>query len=310
MKIDRLISELLLLLERKRVTARELADRFEVSLRTVYRDIDAIGMSGIPVTATSGAGGGFEIMENYKIDANVFSTADLSAILTGLTGLSGMIRGDELANALAKVRSFIPPERAKDIELTASQIVIDLSPWMHNRNVQPYLETVKAALRESRLLSFDYVDRYGHTTARAAEPYRLVLKGNHWYWHGYCLERQDFRLFRLSRTSNLRISDRTFEPRAYSGPQLDFADAFRSMRTTITLRIHEALRDRVLDYCPFENFRSDGDDHWIVAFPFVENDYHYGILLGFGDRCECLGPPRVRGEMKRRIDDVAALYGS
>lgn len=102
-------------------------------------------MAGVPVRSTSGVGGGFEIMENYKIDRNVFSTADLSAILMGLSGFSNMIRGDELVNALAKVKSFIPAGRAREIEFKANQICIDLSPWMGNRNTEPYLEIIKPA---------------------------------------------------------------------------------------------------------------------------------------------------------------------
>ena len=93
---------------------------FEVSPRTIYRDIDAINMAGIPIRSTSGVGGGFEIMQEYKLDKKVFSTDDLSALLLGLSGLSGMIRGDELVHALAKVKSFIPADSAKDIEVTYS----------------------------------------------------------------------------------------------------------------------------------------------------------------------------------------------
>ena len=117
-------------------------------------------------------------MQKYKIDKIVFSTSDLSAILMGLSGLSNVIRGDELVNALAKVKSFIPADRAKDIELKANQICIDLSPWMGNRNIQPYLEIIKTTLQESKLLSFEYADRYGNKTSRTAEPYQLVLKSN------------------------------------------------------------------------------------------------------------------------------------
>ena len=98
----------------------------------------AINMAGIPVCSAPGVGGGFEIMQKHKIDKKVFSTADLSAILMGLSNLSTMIRGDELVNALAKVKSFIPGDRAKDIELTANQIYIDLSRWMGKRKIQPY----------------------------------------------------------------------------------------------------------------------------------------------------------------------------
>src|SRR5699024_3560904 len=113
-------------------------------------------------------GVGFEIMSRYKIDKNVFSSADLSAILMGLSSLSDMIRGDELINALAKVKSFIPSDRAKDIELKANQMYIDLSPWMGNMNIQAYLEIIKTALHERKLLSFEYEDRYGNKTIRTA----------------------------------------------------------------------------------------------------------------------------------------------
>ena len=181
MKVERLISIIMILLDKERISAQKLADMFEVSLRTIYRDIDAIDMAGIPVRSTSGVGGGFEIMSNYKIDRKFFSTSDLSAILMGLSSLSNMIRGDELINALAKVKSFIPAERAKDIELRANQLYIDLSPWMGNRDIQPYLAIIKTALQESKLLSFEYADRYGNKTARTAEPYQLVLKSSHWY---------------------------------------------------------------------------------------------------------------------------------
>ena len=137
MKIDRLVSIILLLLEKERIGAQELANLFEVSPRTIYRDIDAINMAGIPVRATSGVGGGFEIMQQYKLDKKVFSTADLSVILMGLSSLSSTMRGDELVSALAKVKSFIPAASAKEIELKANQIQVDLTPWTGNRNIAP-----------------------------------------------------------------------------------------------------------------------------------------------------------------------------
>ena len=308
MKIDRLVSIIMILLDTKIIGAQELADRFEVSPRTIYRDIDTINMAGIPVRSTSGVGGGFEIMQEYKVDKKVFSTADLSAILMGLSSLSSMVRGDELVNALAKVRSFIPADRAKDIELHANQICIDLRPWMGNRNIQPYLEIIKTAMQENKLLSFIYTDHHGNTTTRKAEPYQLVLKNSHWYWQGYCHTRNDFRLFKLSRTSKLQMQEEHFTPRNHQKPQLDVTDIIATMQTHIKIRIHVSVMDRVLDYCPYEQFSPDGDEHFIVDFPFIENDYHYDILLGFGNRCECLEPLTIRSEMKRRIDAMATIY--
>ncbi len=310
MKVDRLVSIIMILLDKKRIGAQELADLFEVSPRTIYRDIGTINVAGIPVRSTSGVGGGFEIMQKYKIDRKVFSTADLSAILMGLSSLSNMVRGDELVNALAKVKSFIPADRAKDIELKANQIYVDLSPWMGNRNIQPYLEIIKTALQESKLLSFEYADRYGNKTARTAEPYQLVLKSSHWYLQGYCLKRNDYRLFKLSRISNLKIQDGIFKPRNYQKPQLDFTDILATMQTKIKIRIHKSVMDRLLDYCTYEDFSPDGDEHYIVNFPFIENEYYYNILFGFGDKCECLEPLHIRTEIKRRIHDIAALYES
>lgn len=181
MKVDRLVSIIMILLDKKRIGAQELADMFEVSPRTIYRDIDAINMAGIPVRSTSGVGGGFEIMQEYKVDKKVFSADDLSALLMGLSGLSSVIRGNELVHALAKVKSFIPVDRAKEIELKVNQICIDLSPWMSNSNIQPYLEMIQSALQENRLLTFEYIAHHGNETARTVEPYQLVLKGNHWY---------------------------------------------------------------------------------------------------------------------------------
>ncbi len=310
MKVDRLVSIIMILLDKERIGAQELAELFEVSPRTIYRDIDTINMAGIPVRGASGVGGGFEIMQKYKIDKKVFSTADLSAILMGLSSLSNMIRGDELVNALAKVKSFIPADRAKDIELKANQIYIDLSPWMGNRNIQPYLEIIKTALQESKLLSFEYADRYGNKTSRTAEPYQLVLKSSHWYLQGYCHKRNDYRLFKLSRISNLQMETETFTPRDYPKPQLEFADILATMQIKIKIRIHKSIMDRVLDYCPDEDFSPDGDEHYIVRFPFLENDYYYDILFSFGDKCECLEPLHIRDGMKRRIHDIATIYES
>ncbi len=310
MKVDRLVSIIMILLDKKRIGAQELADMFEVSPRTIYRDIDAINMAGIPVRGASGVGGGFEIMQEYKVDKKVFSTADLSALLMGLTSLSNMIRGEELVHALAKVKSFIPADRAKDIELKVNQICIDLSPWTGNSSIQPYFEMIKEALQENRLLTFEYIAHHGNKGARTVEPYQLVLKNSHWYLQGYCHKRNDYRLFRLSRMSNLQMQEETFTARDYQKPILDFAEILETMQTKIKIRIHKSIMDRVLDYCTYEDFSPDDDKHYLVNFPFIENEYHYDILLSFGNKCECLEPVHIRAEMRRRIHDIAAIYES
>lgn len=308
MKIDRLVSIIMILLDKKRIGAQVLAELFEVSPRTIYRDIETINMAGIPVRSTPGVGGGFEIMQAYKIDKKVFSAEDLSALLIGLSGLTSVVRGDEVVHALAKVKSFIPAERAKDIEFKVNQINIDLSQWAGNGSIGPYLEIIKSALEENRLLMFEYVAHHGNKTIRTVEPCQLVLKASHWYLHGYCTIRDNFRLFRISHMLNLKMLDETFTPRKYEKPILDYSEVLETLQIKIKIRIHKSIMDRVLDYCTYEDFLPDGDEHYIVDFPFVENDYYYDILLGFGNKCECLEPPHVRKYLRHKIHDIAAIY--
>jgi predicted DNA-binding transcriptional regulator YafY len=108
--------------------------------------------------------------------------------------------------------------------------------------------------------------------------------------------------------SSLQMQGDIFTPRDYPKPVLDFEDVLKTMQRKIKLRIHKSVMDQVLDFCPYEDFSPDGDEYYIVNFPFIENDYYYNFLLGLGDKCECLEPKHVRMEMKRRICDIAALY--
>lgn len=310
MKVDRLVSIIMILLDKERIGAQELADMFEVSPRTIYRDIDTINLAGIPVRATSGVGGGFEIMEKYKLDNKVFSSNELSILLMGLSSLSNMMHTEELTHTLAKVKSFIPADQAKAISLKAGQISIDLSPWIGNKNISVYLEKIKAALLENKLLSFEYTDGHGNQTLRAVEPYKLLLKDSHWYLHGYCQLRNDFRLFKLSRMSDLNIEEETFTLREYQEPTLEFDEILKSIQETIKIRIHKSVMDNVLVFCDVTCFSQDEPDYYLVDFPFIENDYYYNVLLSFGDKCECLEPSHVRAEMKLRIQNLALMYNA
>ena len=308
MKIDRLVSIIMILLEKERISAQELAKMFEVSTRTIYRDIEAISMAGIPVLATSGSGGGIEIMKDYKVDKKIFSTDDLSALLMGLSNISGMVRGSEVANALAKVKSFIPSEKAKSIELKASQIYIDLTPWEGNASVKNALEIIKKALQENRLLIFTYIDGHGSKTSRTVEPYQLVFKSRAWYVQTFCRLKNDYRLFRLSRMTDLKILEENFSPREYQKPFLDFEETARSLQTDIKIRIHKSVLDRILDFCPYERLSQDGEDYYLADYPFFDSDYYYDMLLSLGDKCEILEPAHVREKLKQKIKNLAKVY--
>lgn len=318
MKIDRLIGIIMILLQKERISAQLLAEKFEVSLRTIYRDIEVINQAGIPVYAVSGVGGGFEILPQYKIDSSVFSSDELSAILTGLKGLSGvsgksgLIQKNELENAVAKIKSLMPSEKARSIEVAASKIHIDLQPWINSGVTIKNLEIIKQALNQNHLLQFEYVNHSGKITLRTAEPYQLILKSQHWYLQSYCLLKNSFRLFKLSRMNNLQLLQESFTPRPFTPPVLDSTQisSAAQVTTTVKLRIHNSLLERILDFCSFENITPQDSFHYIVDFPFIENEFNYNILLGFGTACECLEPPHVRHQLKARIQKMAELYKS
>lgn len=211
-------------------------------------------------------------------------------------------------HAFTKVKSFIPTDRIKDIELKVNQIHIDLSHWIGNSNIQPYIHCIKTALNDHKLLSFSYIAHHGNASTRTLEPYQLVFKNSHWYLYGYCLERKDFRLFRLSRMSNLIMLEEHFIYKDYPQPELAFTDVFSTMKTDIKIRIHKSIMDRVLDYCAIDQFIIDDDAHYIVNFPFIKNDYYYDILLSFGNQCECLEPPQIRKKLIDKINEIVMIY--
>lgn len=310
MKTDRLVSIIMILLEKKRISAHILADMFEVSKRTIYRDIEAISMAGIPVSATPGTGGGIEIMWHYKIDKKVFSRDDLSALLMGLNSLPKTLRTREVEHTLAKLESLIPSEQAKEIEIKTNQILIDLTPWFEEANINHNLEIIKTAIDENRLLSFTYIDGHSKKSERTVEAYQLVLKGRSWYVQTFCHTKKDFRLFRLSRMTALTLLEEKFIPREYQKPVLDFEEAARDLRTIIKLRIHKSILDRLLEFCSFDNIKADGEEHYFVEYPFIDHDYYYDMLLSFGDKCECLEPLSVREKLKQKIQSLMQVYGS
>jgi predicted DNA-binding transcriptional regulator YafY len=308
LKIDRLISIIMVLLERKKISAAKLAEMFEVSPRTIYRDIETISSAGIPIITYPGINGGVGIMEEYKIDKKLFTTTDIEALLMGLGSISRAMINDEIVNTLAKVKGLVPDEQIGDIELKSNQITIDLTPWIGNKNMQPNLENIKKALNEKRCLSFEYSKRDGKKSNRIIEPYRLVLKESNWYLQGYCDFRKDFRTFKLSRISALEILDDTFIPREFDTKSLGAWDYIEKNIFTIKLLIHESLRDRMLEYCGEENIQSCKDNRLIVNFPFVEDELGYNLLLSFGDKCECLEPAHVREEIILRIKNLLRVY--
>lgn len=300
----------MLLLNNERISAIKLAEMFEVTPRTIYRDIDTISLAGIPIITHTGVNGGVSIMPEYKVDKKFFTASDISTLLMGLSSVSTTLSNKEVIGTLEKVKSLLPKEQFRDIELKSNQIIVDLTTWMGNKSFQPNLEKIKSALNDSKHLSFEYYDGNREKGKRCIEPYKLILKENNWYLQGYCTLREDFRVFKLSRISNLEILGSIFVPREFKSKPLDGSGWIDKRLITIKLLVDWSLREQMVERCGEENIEDYGNDKFIVGFPFVEDDLGYNILIGFGDKCECLAPENIRIELIKRIKKLLYIYES
>lgn len=308
MKIDRLIAIIMILLEREKVTAKSLAEMFEVSMRTIYRDLDVINQAGIPVYATSGPGGGVEIMKEFKVEKRIFSANDITALLMGLSSIKNNLPGEQTMAALAKVKGMIPIEHHKEWEYRANQIKIDALPWFNAGNLFSTVEIIQEALDQQRLLTFQYRDIRDKKSSREVEPYRLLWKGEAWYLQGYCLSRRDFRTFKLLRMSDLLVSDQRFEIRDFPMERLDEMQARENSLTMVKLRIQEGVRDLVITRFGEDCLTPDGPDHYIAELHMPVDDLACGYLLSMGTRCVCLEPEEMREKMRQLSSEICGFY--
>ncbi len=308
MKIDRLISIIMILLERKKASLAELSDICEVTPRTIQRDLDAINQAGIPIVSYPGVRGGVGIMENYKLEKRLFSTSDITALLMGLGSIRSSLTGDAVVSALAKVKGIIPEEQRAQIEWRARQITIDTTPWLGANSQDDLIAMIQTAMDYHQLLRFEYTDRRMNKSVRTVEPHRLVLKGMRWYLDAWCMEREDFRLFKLTRMNATEILDTSFEPRAHpSGGQVEprFHDADLQIAT---LRVREAALDSLSDLVDINEVEKDGEGAWLVSVPVPVNDHGCKFLLGMGVDCECLTPPELRHQLQEYLRQISDIY--
>lgn len=299
----------MILLDRKQISAAKLAEIFEVSVRTIYRDITSLSEAGVPVTALPGVNGGIQIMDHYKIDKHFFTSTDITSLLIALESLSSNVSAVQANQTVEKIKTLVPAHLSEEIKLKSHQIAIDLTPWTRNQTLQPFLETIKSGIEKQQLLRFDYSDNQGKKTLRTVEPYRLVLKEISWYLQAFCLEREDFRTFKLSRISHLDLLAKDFTPREFHPTPLGKEPFYGKKWTTVTLKVTHRVRDQLIDkFGQLDFIETQDDDKTIVSFPFMEDDFGYHLLMGFGNQCECLEPNHVRDELKRRFEELLHIY--
>ena len=206
MKIDRLVSILSVLLQKEKVTTTYLAEKFEVSKRTILRDIESLNKAGIPIVTLQGHGGGVSIMENYKLDKTLLSSRDLRSIIAGLKGLDSVSGSNQYRQLMEKLHVD-----SSAVSTSDNHFIINLSGWDKNAFADT-IELINAAIEQKRRIIFRYFSPNGESE-RVLEPYHIIFQWSNWYVWGYCVERHDFRMFKMSRIAGLQMTDKPIEPR-------------------------------------------------------------------------------------------------
>ncbi|WP_255519172.1 MULTISPECIES: YafY family protein [unclassified Gilliamella] len=311
MKINRIITIIMILLQKDRISAKVLSEKLDVSLRTIYRDIQVIERAGIPIITYAGSQGGISILKDYKISKGLFTKDDVTVLLKGLNLLSSPILSDnEKSLTQEKIKSFLTQQELNDLGNELNQLAVDLSPWFlkQNNNNNNKIAIIKVALSQQLLLSFDYVKIKHDTISRLIEPYQLLFKEKEWYLQGYCLNRNDFRLFKLLKMSNVHKTDINFTKRSNPDMVSLFKRDMKKKVFKIKLLIDSSILERILDYCDEKDINPFDDNKYLVDFDFIEDDYSYGILMSFGHQCLCLEPEHVRHKLIQRTEKLRRLY--
>ena len=284
MVVDRLIGILAVLLREERVTAGQLADRFEVSVRTVRRDIDRLCRAGIPLRTERGSGGGVSIMEGYDLDRTLLTDADRGAILAGLRSLDSVSGTGYYRQLMEK----LPPaaESAGD-----DCVVIDLASW-YGPALAPRLAELKEACAGRRVVTFRYCAPGGESF-RTVEPNKLVFRWSSWYLHGWCRDREDWRLFKLGRMLSLETLEETFSPRPAPWP-ITPAEQVYPGRLQAAVRFAPSARWRLVDEYGADSFQVQPDGGLLFERSFPGQEELVRWALSFGDAAEILSPAGAR----------------
>ena len=297
MQESRLFKLLYYLLEHGKSTAPELAEQFEVSVRTIYRDIDALSSAGIPVYAVQGKGGGISILDHYVLEKSLFSEAERDHILMALQGIIAA-EGKDSDELLTKLSALFRIKATNWIE-------VDFSGWTQNKPGQDVFNSVKHAILHKNVLSFRYFSGSGQYSARKAEPVKLIFKSRDWYLYGYCPEQNNFRFFKLTRIRDLEILSETFS-HEFSLPAIE--KQIRPEKTVkVKLKFDERIAFRVYDEFTDEA-EADGHGNLYVQTELPDSDMLFSYLLSFADCVEVIAPASVRERMMKKLRDIQSKY--
>lgn len=286
MQINRLFEIVYILFEKKTITARELAEHFEVSQRTIYRDVDTLSIAGIPIYTSKGKGGGISILPQFVLNKSVLSDTEQNDILSALQSLNALNvpNIDPVLNKLATLFK----------KNNTSWIDVDFSHWGSDDSEREKFKLLKNAIFGRKIIEFDYYSSYGEKSARLVEPLKLVFKGQGWYLYGYCRLKKDYRMFKVTRIKKLLSSDEGFNRDIPQDILSASDDSYIRKMITLVLIIDGNMAYRVFDEFCTEDIESNIDGSFTIRTTIPESDWIYGYVMSYGEYAEVLEPKHIR----------------
>ena len=301
MKIDRLIGILSLLLQNEKVTAPYLAEKFEVSRRTINRDIENLCKAGIPIVTTPGYNGGISIMDGYKIDSTLLTSADMQTILAGLRSLDSVSGTNQVSLLMEKLSAG-----ASSLVPGGQNILIDLSSW-YKESLAPKIKKIRDAMDNHKILSFRYYASKGESQ-RVIEPYYLIFRWSSWYVWGYCEDRKDYRLFKLNRMENLAVGE-IFNSRSAQMPDISNERVFPHIYQ-VKAMVKSEYKWRLIEEYGKGSFTEQADGNLLFSFGFTDEESILSWILSFRGGAELLSPEHLRKSLQKLGKELEKQYNN
>lgn len=299
MQIHRLFEIVYLLIERRTMTAKQLAERLEVSTRTILRDIDVLSSAGIPLYSSRGRGGGISLLDGYVLSKAFFSESEQTGILAALQQLSATQYPDTQP-VLDKLRGIF-------VKQTADWLEVDFTHWGSGIKDRQKLSVIQGALLNKQALRFTYSSARGETAERLVYPLKLCFKGMSWYISAYCTQREEYRTFKLSRMQNAELAEEYFGDLDLQAPPLHIEPSSDSP-VTLELLFHPHQAHRVYDEFSPEQIARRDDGYFRVTVSMPDGEWLHHYMLTFGADLEVLSPPELRKKLAEIAGAVLKKY--
>jgi predicted DNA-binding transcriptional regulator YafY len=300
MQISRLFQIVYILLDRKTITAKELADRFEVSVRTIYRDINTLGTAGIPIYTSQGRGGGISILDDYVLNKSLLSDDEQKEILIGLQSLKAANYPD-IKTLDKKLGALFSKNKQSWIE-------VDFSHWGSGNEEKDKFQILKNSVLNKNTVKFSYSNSNGEQTTRQIEPLKLIFKNKSWYVSGFCLLKNQFRIFKISRISDLNSTEIFFDRDLPDDLDLIIEKSVGYKASNIVLKFSNHISYRVYDEFNINDIEIDADGNLIVSLSYPEDEWLYGYILSFGFYVEVIEPQGLRDVISYKISKMMNIY--